>query len=372
MMPSPKRFPPLAVTNRPSRGTSETEARMLEETSRESIETEPLCISPRKAKPPPTPPKGHAAQGSTSAAQVPLPPSPASKEDHDRHRYQDRARVAIDRGMEEDEERDQASPLERYFAPSPARAAFDRHSPSKRSFNHFQSHLGTSESSLLSRYDSSLSHRATTDTLPSRQGLRDMLLASMDLLLEDHLITLESTHQSQIRRISHLERSTQESSLALAQSQQDYAGLESTLLEDRARLESLNTELVKERSTRQNQANESTALISQLENQLSSSKKMVSSLENRVGGLTQSLKDSQSEIDRLEKEMTKGYTEMNGRLSNIGRLERDVGDWKRRAEEAEFTVKALREEGVRMSRELEKKGRVIEELEKGRKFVTRV
>jgi chromosome segregation ATPase len=137
-------------------------------------------------------------------------------------------------------------------------------------------------------------------------------------------------------------------------------------------LESLNSELVKERSTRQNQANESTALISQLENQLSSSKKLAASLENRVGGLTQSLKDSQSEIDRLKKEMTKGYTEMNGRLSNIGRLERDVGDWKRRAEEAEFTVKALREEGVRMSRELEKKGRVIEELEKGRKFVTRV
>lgn len=70
--------------------------------------------------------------------------------------------------------------------------------------------------------------------------------------------------------------------------------------------------------------------------------------------------------------MTKGYGEMNSRLSNIGRLEKDSENWKNRAEEAEFTVRALREEGVRMSRELDKRGKVIEELEKGRKFVTRV
>jgi hypothetical protein len=70
--------------------------------------------------------------------------------------------------------------------------------------------------------------------------------------------------------------------------------------------------------------------------------------------------------------MTKGYSEMNGRLSNISRLEKEAVDWKNKAEEAEFTVRALREEGVRMSRELEKRGKIIEELEKGRKFVTRV
>ena len=199
-----------------------------------------------------------------------------------------------------------------------------------------------------------------------------MLLASMDLLLEDHFITLESNHQAQTRRISHLERSTQDSSLALVQAQADYTALESTLMENRQRADGLAVELDKERKLRKEQAEDATSLISQLEKQLESQKRNTVSLEGRVGKLTQSLKESQGEIDRLEGEMTKGYTEMNGRLSNIGRLERETGDWKRRAEEAEFTVKALREEGVRMSRELEKRGRVIEELEKGRKFVTRV
>lgn len=70
--------------------------------------------------------------------------------------------------------------------------------------------------------------------------------------------------------------------------------------------------------------------------------------------------------------MTKGYDEIKNRLSGVERLERDAGDWRKKAEEAEFTVRALREEGVRMSRELERKSRAIEELEKGRKFVTRV
>jgi len=382
MMPSPKRFPPLAVMNRPSReqygavhNEVEEEEEKEEAEKRDIIQTEPL--SPRKAKPPPTPPKGHTRNGSTSAAQVPLPPSPASKDDRQQFTRRERRGETSDRESRE-EERDHPSPLDRYFAPSPARAIFDRHSPSKRGFHHVHSHLAVSDSSsqTQSRNESSLSHRAGTgtgtDTLPSRQGLRDMLLASMDLLLEDHFISLESTHRAQIRRISHLERSTQDSSLALAQSQQDYAALETTLLEDRARIDSLNTDLVQERSLRQNQANDATTLISQLENQLSGTKKTVSSLENRVGGLTQSLKDSQGEIDRLEKELTRGKGEMNGRLSSVGRLEKEVGDWKRRAEEAEFTVKALREEGVRMSRELEKRGKVIEELEKGRKFVTRV
>jgi hypothetical protein len=380
MMPSPKRFPPLAAMNRPSREQArpvdrETEEAEEEEAKRYVIHTEPL--SPRKAKLPPTPPKGHTRNGSTSAAQVPLPPSPASKDDRQQFTRRERRGEASDRESSE-EERDHPSPLDRYFAPSPAKAIFDRHSPSKRGFHHIHSHLAVSDSSsqTQSRNESSLSHRAGTgagtDTLPSRQGLRDMLLASMDLLLEDHFISFESTHQAQIRRISHLERSTQDSGLALAQSQQDYAALETTLLEDRARIDSLNADLVQERSTRQNQANDATTLISQLENQLSGTKKTVSSLENRVGGLTQSLKDSQGEIDRLEKELARGKGEMNGRLGSVGRLEKEVGDWKRRAEEADFTVKALREEGVRMSRELEKRGKVIEELEKGRKFVTRV
>jgi chromosome segregation ATPase len=208
--------------------------------------------------------------------------------------------------------------------------------------------------------------------MPTRHGLRDMLLASMDLLLEDHFVTLESNHQAQTRRISHLERSTQDSGLALIQAQADYAALEATVLEDRKKSESLEKELEKERSLRQAQAKDATSLISQLEKQLHSQTRSTSSLENRITNLTASLRESQNEIDRLESEMTKGYSEMNGRLSNIGRLEKEAVDWKNKAEEAEFTVRALREEGVRMSRELEKTGKIIEELEKGRKFVTRV
>jgi hypothetical protein len=81
----------------------------------------------------------------------------------------------------------------------------------------------------------------------------------MDLLLEDHFVTLESNHQAQLRRISHLERSTQDSSLALVQSQKDYTALESTLIEDRARSESLEDELEKERNLRQRQAEDATS-----------------------------------------------------------------------------------------------------------------
>ena len=169
-----------------------------------------------------------------------------------------------------------------------------------------------------------------------------------------------------------MERSTQDSGLALIQTQADYAALETTVLEDRKKAELLDQELDKEKSLRQAQAKDATSLISQLEKQLHSQTKSTSSLENRIANLTTSLEESQNEIDRLESEMTKGYSEMNGRLSNIGRLEKEAVEWKNKAEEAEFTVRALREEGVRMSRELEKRGRVIEELEKGRKFVTRV
>jgi chromosome segregation ATPase len=244
----------------------------------------------------------------------------------------------------------------------------------KRSFDH--SHFGLSTSDSRNGSTSSFFNRESSSQgqggLPSRQGLRDMLLASMDLLLEDHFVTLESNHQSQIRRISHLERSAQDSSMALVQAQKDYTALESTVLQDREKAEHLSKELDNERSLRKAQAEESTSLISQLEKQLHSQRKTTCSLESRVNTLSKQLKESQSEIDRLEGEMTKGYTEMNGRLSNIGRLEKEGDEWKRRAEEAEFTVKALREEGVRMSRELEKKGKIIEELEKGRKFVTRV
>lgn len=198
------------------------------------------------------------------------------------------------------------------------------------------------------------------------------MLASIDLLLEDHYTSLEAMHQNQIRRINHLERSAQDASLALVQSQKDYTALEATLLEERDKLVATTTELNHEKQTRQAQAKESTALIAQLENQLSNSKRTITTLESRIAKLTTSLTDSQSEIDRLEKEMTKGYDEIKNRLSGVDRLEKDAGEWRRKAEEAEFTVRILREEGVRMSRELDRKSKVIEELEKGRKFVPRV
>lgn len=280
------------------------------------------------------------------------------------------------------------SPLEPYFHPSPAPApararalAPDRTtfgppppplsagtgastaSPSKRSFD--LPHLA-----LSSRNESALSHN--TDVLPTRQGLRDVMLASIDLLLEDHYTTLEAMHSNQLRRISHLERSSQDASLGLVQAQRDCTALEQTLLAERDTVTSLRTELQTEKETRRQQAKESTALIAQLENQLGSSRKTATAHEARVTTLTSSLAEAQAEIDRLEKEMTKGYDEIKGRLSTVERLERDAGDWRRKAEEAEFTVRALREEGVRMSRELDKKNRVIEELEKGRKFVTRM
>lgn len=198
------------------------------------------------------------------------------------------------------------------------------------------------------------------------------MLASIDLLLEDHYTSLDAVHGAQNRRISHLERTSQEASLALIQSQKDYIALESTLLTERDQLASTTNELNIERETRQAQAKESTALIAQLENQLMTSKRTVQQLEHRVNTLQTSLTQSQTETDRLEKEMTKGYDEIKNRLSGVERLEKDAGDWRKKADEAEFTVRALREEGVRMSRELDKKTRAIEELEKGRKFVTRV
>lgn len=376
MMPSPKpkRFPPLSFNPpnvaRPLQGhprsTSQLEVNHVEVSDRESESEDedgegigsfqPLTLSPKRTKPPPTPPKTTSPQARARAphpAHIPLPPSP----DRD-------SRLNRIRAEARDKDRDQPSPLERYFNPSPARAIFDRQSPSKRS------HFGTLHEPGPEFRTSASSSRA--ESMPTRQGLRDMLLASMDLLLEDHFITLESNHQAQTRRISHLERSTQDSGLALIQAQADYAALETTLMEDRKKTEGLEKELEKERNLRQAQAGDATSLISQLEKQLSAQTKSTTSLESRVKNLTSSLKDSQGEIDRLEGEMTKGYSEMNGRLSNIGRLERTAEDWKRRAEEAEFTVRALREEGVRMSRELDKRGKVIEELEKGRKFVTRL
>jgi hypothetical protein len=387
--PKPKRFPPLSFNPNPiltqasrplqghPRSTSQLEINHVDVSDRESESDddddgdegervssfEPLTLSPRKMKPPPTPPnpasphaKSRPQPPPAQPQHIPLPPSP----DRD-------SRLNRIREPSRDINRDQPSPLERYFAPSPARAIFDRHSPSKRS------HFGTPHEpgpEFRNTSTSAASNRA--ESMPTRQGLRDMLLASMDLLLEDHFITLESNHQAQTRRISHLERSTQDSGLALIQAQADYAALETTLLEDRKRTEGLEKELEKERSLRQAQATDATSLISQLEKQLHSQTKCTASLEQRVSTLTKSLKESQGEIDRLEGEMTKGYSEMNGRLGNIGRLEHEISDWKRRAEEAEFTVRALREEGVRMSRELDKRGKIVEELEKGRKFVTRV
>ena len=343
----------VEVSDRESESGSETEGEG--EGQRSSGST---ALSPRRTKPPPTPPKPTSPQArrAPQPAHIPLPPSP----DRD-------SRLNRIRAEPRDRDRDQPSPLERYFAPSPARAIFDRHSPSKRS------HFGTQhDPGPEFRNTSTTTSSSRAESMPTRQGLRDMLLASMDLLLEDHFITLESNHQAQTRRISHLERSTQDSSLALVQAQADYAALENTVMEDRRSKEGLEKELEKERNLRQVQAGDATSLISQLEKQLHSQTKSTTSLEGRVTTLTKSLKESQDEIDRLEGEMTKGYSEMNGRLSNIGRLEKESEDWKRRAEEAEFTVRALREEGVRMSRELDKRGKVIEELEKGRKFVTRL
>lgn len=323
-MPSPKRFGKSA--------SAQTKA----DTSVD-FTTSPSRVN---GKPPPTPPEAqHSTQPPTTAADCPLPPSPTRSSSYDDP---------------------QASPLEPYFLPSPA--PLRSGSPSKRSFDF--PHLS------ISRNASALSHN--TETLPTRQGLRDVMLASIDLLLEDHYTSLESMHQNQIRRITHLERSAQEASLALVQSQKDYTALEATLLTERENLASTSNELKHEKETRQAQAKESTALIAQLENQLAGSKRTISTLENRVTKISASLTESQNEIDRLEKDMTKGYDEIRGRLSGVERLEKDAGEWRRKAEEAEFTVRALREEGVRMSRELDRKSKVIEELEKGRRFVTRV
>ena len=280
MMPSPKpkRFPPLSFnptntnsnTSRPLQGhprsTSRLEVNHVEVSDRESESDEeehrpssfePLTLSPKKKQqPPPTSPKPSSPHARRQQPHhIPLPPSPDRDSRVNRIRNED---------PRKDRDKDQPSPLDRYFTASPARTIFDRPSPSKRS------HFGTLHDAGPEFRSSSSSTLNRAESMPTRQGLRDMLLASMDLLLEDHFVTLESHHQAQTRRISHLERSTQDSGLALIQAQADYTALEATVLEDRKKTESLEKELEKERSLRQAQAKDATSLISQLEKQLHS------------------------------------------------------------------------------------------------------
>lgn len=95
-------------------------------------------------------------------------------------------------------------------------------------------------------------------------------------------------------------------------------------------------------------------------------------LTGRIGELEKQLSEKEVGYKRERGEMERRNKELSIRLGRMEKVEKEGEEWKRRAEEGEFTVKALREEGVRLGRELERRGREVEELGKGRRYVTRL
>ena len=180
------------------------------------------------------------------------------------------------------------------------------------------------------------------------------ITAALVNMIDDHLLQLEAEasnkHAAAMTELQQLSTRIQhvQAELTRTEEQRDAAGWE--LTQTRGLYEQL--QVVNEASKA-----ECASLRTQLDNAEPSEE-----VKRRIARL-------EADVRGLQREKAAGELRMRDLDGAKRAADRKVQELERRCEEAEFSQKALREEGVRMMRELERKDRQIEDMERAHKRV---